>query len=139
MTENCRLSVFGYASFYSAHTYSADKFVGVNGFSENAGWATVLADFITSEESQQEFFNQRESGPTNKNIIDSEEVKANIAIAALAEQSAYSSVQMVGGKFWDPTQTLGELIAQGSVAADDEAAIQETLDTLVEGVTAPVE
>ena len=46
---------------------------------------------------------------------------------------------MVGGKFWDPTQTLGELIAQGSVAADDEAAIQETLDTLVEGVTAPVE
>ena len=115
------------------------KFVGVNGFSENAGWATVLADFITSEEAQQEFFNQRESGPTNKNIIDSEEVKANIAIAALAEQSAYSSVQMVGGKFWDPTQTLGELIAQGSVAADDEAAIQETLDTLVEGVTAPVE
>ena len=115
------------------------KFVGVNGFSENAGWATVLADFITSEEAQQEFFNQRESGPTNKNIIDSEEVKANIAIAALAEQSAYSSVQMVGGKFWDPAQTLGELIAQGSVAADDEAAIQETLDTLVEGVTAPVE
>ena len=115
------------------------KFVGVNGFSENAGWATVLADFITSEESQQEFFNQRESGPTNKNIIASEEVKANIAIAALAEQSAYSSVQMVGGKFWDPAQTLGELIAQGSVAADDEAAIQETLDTLVEGVTAPVE
>lgn len=115
------------------------KFVGVNGFSENAGWATVLADFITSEESQQEFFNQRESGPTNKNIIASEEVKANIAIAALAEQSAYSSVQMVGGKYWDPTQTLGELIAQGSVSADDEAAIQETLDTLVEGVTAPVE
>lgn len=115
------------------------KFVGVNGFSENAGWATVLADFITSEESQQEFFNQRESGPTNKKIIDSEEVKANIAIAALAEQSAYSSVQMVGGKYWDPTQTLGELIAQGSVSADDEAAIQETLDTLVEGVTAPVE
>ncbi len=115
------------------------KFVGVNGFSENAGWATVLADFITSEESQQEFFNQRESGPTNKNIIDSEEVKANIAIAALAEQSAYSSVQMVGGKYWDPAQTLGELIAQGSVSADDEAAIQETLDTLVEGVTAPVE
>ena len=115
------------------------KFVGVNGFSENAGWATVFADFITKEESQQMFFDQRESGPTNKNIIESEAVKANIAIAALAEQSAYSSTQLVGGKYWDPAATLGELIAQGSVKADDEAAIQEALDTLVEGVTAPVE
>lgn len=115
------------------------KFVGVNGFSENAGWATVFADFITNEASQQEYFNQRESGPTNKNIIDSEEVKANVAIAALAEQSAYSSTQLVGGKYWDPAATLGELIAQGSVKADDEAAIQNALDTLVEGVTAPVE
>ena len=115
------------------------KFVGVNGFSENAGWATVFADFITNEASQQEYFNQRESGPTNKNIIDSEEVKANVAIAALAEQSAYSSTQLVGGKYWDPAATLGELIAQGSVKADDEAAIQAALDTLVDGVTAPVE
>lgn len=115
------------------------KFVGVNGFSENAGWAAVFADFITKEESQKMFFDQRESGPTNKNIIESDAVKENIAIAALAEQSAYSSTQLVGGKYWDPAATLGELIAQGSVKADDEAAIQEALDTLVEGVTAPVE
>lgn len=115
------------------------KFVGVNGFSENAGWATVFADFITNESAQKEFFAQRESGPTNKNIIDSDEVKSNIAISALAEQSEYSSTQLVGGKYWDPTATLGELIAQGSVKADDEAAIQQALDTLVEGVTASVE
>lgn len=115
------------------------KFIGVNGMSENAGWATVLADFLTNQDSQQKYFDQRESGPTNVNIIDSDAVKENVAIAALAEQSAYSKVQMVGGKYWDPSQTLGELIAQGSIAADDEAAIQEALDTFVEGVTAPVE
>jgi arabinogalactan oligomer/maltooligosaccharide transport system substrate-binding protein len=115
------------------------KFVGVNGFSENAGWATVLADFISNEESQQMFFDQRESGPTNVNIIDSDAVKENVAIAALATQSAYSKVQNVGGKFWDPSATLGELIAQGGLDVNDEAAIQEALDTFVEGVTAPVE
>ena len=82
------------------------KFVGVNGFSENAGWATVFADFITSESAQEESFAQRESGPTNKNIIDSDEVKANIAISALAEQSEFSSTQLVGGKYWDPTATI---------------------------------
>ena len=115
------------------------KFVGVNGFSKNAGWATVLADFITNEQAQQTFFDQRESGPTNKNIIESDAVKANVAIAALAEQSEFSTTQLVGGKYWDPAATLGELIAQGNVAADDENAIQDALDTLVDGVTAPVE
>lgn len=115
------------------------KFVGVNGYSQNAGWAAVLADFITNEAAQQEFFAQRESGPTNKNIIESDEVKANIAIAALAEQSEFSTTQMVGGKYWDPAQTLGELIAQGGLKADDEAGIQEALDSFVEGVTAAVD
>lgn len=115
------------------------KFVGVNGFSENAGWATVLADFITNEQSQQAFFDQRESGPTNNNIIASDAVNANVAIAALAKQSAFSSVQSVGGKYWDPSKTFGEMVAQGSVAADDEAGIQEMLDNLVAGVTAPLE
>lgn len=115
------------------------KFTGVNGYSKNAGWAVVLAEFITNEASQQKFFDQRESGPTNVNIIDSASVKANIAIAALAQQSEYSKTQLVGGKFWDPSATFGELIAQGALSADDDAGIQAALDTLVEGVTAPVE
>ena len=115
------------------------KFVGVNGYAKNIGWAVVLADFITNEAAQQKFFDQRESGPTNNTVIASDAVAENVAIAALAEQSAYSKVQLVGGKYWDPAQTLGELIAQGGLKADDEAGIQEALDTLVEGVTAPVE
>jgi arabinogalactan oligomer/maltooligosaccharide transport system substrate-binding protein len=114
------------------------KFVGVNGTSENAGWAALLAEFITNEESQQKYFDQRESGPTNSNVAASDAVKENIAIAALAEQSEYSMAQHVGGNFWDPTATFGELIAQGTLSADDDAAIQEALDNLVEGVTAPI-
>jgi arabinogalactan oligomer/maltooligosaccharide transport system substrate-binding protein len=115
------------------------KFVGVNAYAENIGWAVVLADFLTNEESQQERFDTREIGPTNLTVAASDEVSANIAIAALSEQSAYGVVQTVGGKFWDPTATMGELIAQGKLSADDEAGIQEALDSLVEGVTAPVE
>lgn len=114
------------------------KFVGVNGTSEYAGWAVLLADYITNEESQQKFFDQRESGPTNNNVAASEAVGQNIAIAALAQQSEYSMAQHVGGNYWDPTATFGELIAQGSLSADDDAAIQEALDNLVEGVTAPI-
>lgn len=114
------------------------KFVGVNGYSENAGWAVLFADYISNEESQQRFFDERQSGPTNNNVAASDAVAENIAIAALAKQSEYSQAQHVGNNYWDPTATFGELIAQGTLSADDDAAIQEALDNLVQGVTAPV-
>ena len=115
------------------------KFVGVNAYAENIGWAAVLAEFLTNEESQITRFEQRQIGPTNLVAVDTDEVKANAAVSAAIAQSENGVIQRVGGKYWDPTATYGENIAQGKLAADDEAAIQESLDKLVEGVTAPVE
>ncbi len=115
------------------------KFVGVNAYAENIGWAAVLAEFLTNEEAQVARFNARQIGPTNINAAASEDVSANVAISAVVAQSEFGVIQRVGGKFWDPTETFGENIAQGTVSVDDEAGIQEMLDTLVEGVTAPVD
>ena len=115
------------------------KYVGVNGYSENSGWAVLLAEDLTNEESQQIFFDQRESGSSNKNVAASDSVQENVALAALAAQSEYAHAQKVGGKYWDPAQTFGELVAQGTLSADNDNAIQEALDNLVDGVTAPVE
>ena len=115
------------------------KYIGVNGYSENSGWAVLLADYLSNEEAQQKFFDERESGPSNKNVGASDAIKENVALSALAQQSEYAQAQKVGGKYWDPAKTFGELIAQGTLAADDDAAIQEALDNLVEGVTASVE
>lgn len=115
------------------------KMVGINAYSKNVGWAVLLADWITNEENQAIRFAQREIGPSNLNVAASSEVAANIAIAALAEQSAYGVVQNVGGNYWDPTATFGEMIAQGQIAKDDTAAIQTALDTMVEGVSAAVQ
>ena len=115
------------------------KYVGVNGYSENSGWAVLLAEYLTNEESQQMFFDQRESGPSNKNVAASDSVQENVALAALAAQSEYAQAQKVGGKYWDPAKTFGELIAQGTLSADDDNAIQEALDNLVEGANASVE
>ena len=115
------------------------KYVGVNGYSENSGWAVLLAEDFTNEESQQIFFDQRESGSSNKNVAASDSVQENVALAALAAQSEYAHAQKVGGKYWDPAQTFGELVAQGTLSADDDNGIQEALDNLVEGATASVE
>lgn len=114
------------------------KFIGVNAYSENSGWAVLLADFLTNEESQAERFAKRAIGPTNSNVLATDEVSSNIAIAAVTSQAEYGVLQIVGGKFWDPVKTLGEVISQGGLKESDEAGIQDALDTLVEGVTAPV-
>ncbi len=115
------------------------KLVGVNAYSKNAGWAALLAEWITNEENQKIRFTEREIGPSNIAAASSDAVAANIAISALAEQSAYGVVQLVGGKFWDPTATFGKSITDGKLKADDEAGIQKALDEMVTGVTSPVE
>lgn len=118
--------------------YSGFKLMGVNAYSKNSGWAVLLAEFLTNEASQTARFETRQLAPTNLNAAANDAVTSNIAIAASAAQDVYGSVQNVGGKFWDPTATFGQMIANGELGSDD-AAIQAALDTLVEGVTAPVE
>lgn len=118
---------------------SGYKFLGVNAYSKNVGWATVLAEFLTNEESQATRFESRQLAPTNKKVAASDEVSKNVAIAASAAQDAYGVIQTVSAKYWDPAKTFGEMIAQGSISATDEKAIQDALDTMVEGAKAAVE
>lgn len=118
---------------------SGYKFLGVNAYSKNVGWATVLAEFLTNEESQATRFEQRQLAPTNKKVAASDEVSKNVAIAASGAQDAYGVIQTVSAKYWDPAKTFGEMIAQGSISATDEKAIQDALDTMVEGAKAAVE
>lgn len=119
--------------------YSGFKLMGVNAYSKNSGWAVLLAEYLTNEESQAARFASRQLAPTNLNAAADEAVASNIAIAASAAQDVYGSVQNVGGKYWDPTATLGQMIAGGELNSADDAAIQKALDTMVEGVCAPVE
>ncbi len=115
------------------------KFIGVNEYSENIGWVVLLAEYLTNEESQIRRFEARQIGPTNLRAVATDEVQANYAIAAVIAQSEYSVIQKAGGKYWDPVQSFGEIIAQGALDRNDPAAIQTSLDALVEGVTAAIE
>ena len=119
--------------------YSGFKLMGVNAYSKNSGWAVLLAEYLTNESSQAARFQARQLAPTNLVAASDEAVALNIAIAASAAQDVYGSVQNVGGKFWDPTATFGQLIANGELDMTDDAAIQAALDTLVEGVCAALE
>ena len=108
------------------------KLVGVNAFSENAGWAMLLAEYLTNYENQLRRFELRGQGPSNIEAANSPAVQADPALAALAAQSQYSAVLLVGGNFWAPTETLGAIIAQGN---PDGIDLQTLLDTAVAGIT----
>lgn len=113
------------------------KLTGVNAHCLNSGWAVLLAEFLTNEETQALHYEQLEIGPSNIAAQASDAIAENIAIAAFLKQSEFAVVQRVGGKYWDPTATFGERIAQGQIASDD-ASVQQALDELVEGIQAPI-
>lgn len=113
-------------------SFSGCKLIGVNPHAENLGWAMILAEFLTNEQSQIKRFEQRMLGPSNVAAFKSDEVQSAPAIAALGAQSDYSTLQRVGGSFWDPSATLGEILASGNPDGTD---LQTLLDTAVAGIT----
>jgi arabinogalactan oligomer/maltooligosaccharide transport system substrate-binding protein len=111
-------------------SFAGYKFVGVNAYSDFTGWAMLLAEFITSEDSQVAIYNATADGPANTAAAAQ---ASSPELQALAAQSAYADLQRVGGNFWSSGNTLGATLFEGT---DD---VQAALDEAVEGITAPVE
>lgn len=116
-------------------SFSGYKLVGVNPHSANVGVAMMLADFITNEDNQIKRFNDRKLGPSNINANSTEAVQSAPAIAALAEQSSYATLQRVGANYWSSAASLGEILASGDTQGK---TTQQLMDDAVAGITAPV-
>ena len=114
-------------------SFSGCKLVGVNAYSKHPEWAARLAEWITNEENQRLRFKMRGQGPSNIVVAASDEIGQSPAIAALLEQSEFSQLQRVGGKFWDPVIVFAENMAKGNPSGQD---LQEQLDEMVEGISA---
>ncbi len=115
-------------------SFSGYKLIGVNAYSQNREWAAKLAEWITNEENQKLRFTLRGQGPSNTSAAASEEVQSAPAIAALLEQSEYSCLQRIGGNYWEPVSTFTADILSGNPSGK---GLQDRLDTMVEGITAP--
>lgn len=114
-------------------SFSGCKLIGVNAYSEHPKWAARLAEWITNEDNQRLRFEMRGQGPSNIAVADSSEIQNSPAIAALLEQSEFSQIQRVGGKFWDPVSEFAGNMATGNPSGQD---LQEQLDVMAEGVSA---
>lgn len=115
-------------------SYSGYKLIGVNAYSASHEWASLLAQWISSEACQKLRFELRGQGPANKNAAASQEVQSSPAISALLSQSEFSTVQRLGGNFWDPVTVFAGNMAAGNPTGQ---GLQEQLDKMVEDITAP--
>ena len=114
-------------------SFSGCKLIGVNAYSSHPKWAARLAEWITNEENQRLRFEMRGQGPANIAVADSAEIQQSPAIAALLEQSEFSQLQRVGGKFWDPVSLFAGNMAAGNPSGQD---LQEQLDQMTADVCA---
>ena len=115
-------------------SFAGYKLIGVNPHSKNVGWAMRLADWLTNEANQVLRFQTNGDGPANIKAAADDAVRTNPAIAALATQGQYATVQRVAGNYWTPAATLGTILSQGNPQKTDLLTL---LDTAVAGITAP--
>jgi arabinogalactan oligomer/maltooligosaccharide transport system substrate-binding protein len=90
----------------------------------------ALAAYLSSEEVQLERFNAIGWGPSNLAAQESDEVKADEALTALAEQLKFAIPQgQYPGDYWSLATSLGDSVISGEIKADaSEEDITKALD-----------
>lgn len=117
-------------------SYAGYKLVGVSAYSEQPGYAMLLADWLTNYENQMLRFELVGETPSNKEAAGSDEVLASPAVAALAAQSEFADPQRVGVNYWAPSESFGQIIVNKNQEGTDA---QTLLDNMVEAIVAPVQ
>ena len=112
---------------YHLGSYTGNKLMGVKPQNDpkKAAVLSLLAQFLTNEECQNQRYAQFQWGPSNKAAQASEAVQANASLAALAKQNEYGIPQgQIHGSWWDIAKVLGA----DAKAAKSDADLQTALD-----------
>jgi arabinogalactan oligomer/maltooligosaccharide transport system substrate-binding protein len=110
---------------YQMRSFAGYKLYGVNPTGRHLAEAHKLASFLSSEAMQIKRFNDVMAGPSNVKAAMREEVKANVALAALSAQSEYAVPQKsVPTNFFNAVEAFGEELTSGAVTT---ANLQEKL------------
>ena len=111
------------------------KIIGVNSETKNPLDAMALAEWLTNYDNQVINFEERSLAPTNTKLAnDTEKLYSNAAVAALAQQAQYATVQTSipqCGNYWTPAEAFGQDLIAGNITTDN---LQEKLDQYVESV-----
>ncbi len=112
---------------YHLGSYSGNKLLGVKPQTDAKKTAVLqqLALYLTGEKCQTERFTQLAWGPSNLAVQATDAVQNDIALSALAEQSAYAIPQgQIHGSWWD----IGKVYATTAKTATTEAELTAALE-----------
>ena len=121
---------------YHLGSYTGNKLMGVKPQTDakKAAVLSLLAQYLTGEECQNQRFASFEWGPSNKAAQASEAVQSNISLAALAKQGEFGQPQgQIHGSWWDIAKVLGADAKAAKSDADLQAALtayKATIDGL---------
>ena len=121
---------------YHLGSYTGNKLMGVKPQTDakKAAVLSLLAQYLTGEECQEQRFESFEWGPSNKNVQASEAVQSNISLAALAKQGEYGQPQgQIHGSWWDIAKVLGADAKLATSAADLQTSL-DNYTAAIEGV-----
>lgn len=112
------------------------KYIGVNMNTNPDAMeaAQALAGYLGGEESQKARFIARSIAPTVSTLVNDPEVSANVAVAALSLQSAYTQFQSTISQmnnYWTPAQGFGAGVYNGEI---NKGNMKEQLDAFVTNV-----
>lgn len=112
------------------------KYIGVNMNTDPEAMeaAQALAAYLGGEECQKVRFLARSIAPTVTALVTDPEVAANVAVAALSEQAAYTQFQSTipqMGNFWAPAEGFGAGVYNKEITKDN---MQKQLDDFVTNV-----
>ncbi len=113
-------------------SFAGYKLMGVNSATKHPKEAMKLAEYLTNEENQLLRFQTRAMGPSNKKAAESDAVKQNVALAALAMQNQFGVSQAaVLNSTWNPLEAFGTAME----TKDTSKTVKQYLDTMVSQIT----
>ncbi len=117
---------------YQLGGFGGFKMLGVKPQTDDAKLAAcdALALFLSSEAAQAARFEAVQWGPSNINVQQSDAVKSNVALAALADQLQYTIGQgQYPGEYWTLATALGDDIMADKYDAMTDEQLLEVLTT----------
>lgn len=117
---------------YHLNSFCGNKLIGVKPQSDadKATCVAMLAEYLSGEVCQTERFNELEWGPSNIVAGESDAVKANVGLAALAAQSPYAKPEAnISGSWWDIAKAITTDVKDSDGSdASLQAALQNYAD-----------
>ena len=113
---------------YHLGSYTGNKLMGVKPQTDakKAAVLSLLAQYLTGEECQNQRYESFQWGPSNLAAQASEAVQSNPSLAALAKQNAYGQPQgQIHGAWWDIAKVLGADAKAATSDADLQTALTE--------------